>query len=1505
MRLFGFEINDDLGAKTFLTILSLIFSLTVSSQTNDDDWKSIGTGQLIDGWVIGTILGNEEKYPLDVEIQEHKRYADTYRIKNPYSKLEDITGIINISEYKDNGAIIFNVTDPGRVIFEMNEYPGFANYQKPNGQTYFNGILPDDEVYVTDIYSYGVYLMGESMADFFLNMFQGSEKSTFYFDEEKEIFVVDIKSPGVTNIGVVPSPTGGHSKIYFPKSYGTTEATNWTFMCDFDAFDFKIDNEPVDCKFDNSTKSYSFENVWESSVLYATLKEQYAGFEITDIVSAPQTDSNITVNEAKDGFSIEQQDFQGDFTFTVSLSYPNVTIIDLKESWVSTEKSGSIILTFHPVEVPDGASFKVLYGTSSDNLTEVADASDSRAAIKIDGLQPDTDYEYYVCIAIYYNDIEIYKSETIAVKFRTGKPFDIDTDVKASDYLWDSHTLPDNRFSIFCFTGPIQYGKDYTVWASGGPWNIHGRQIRTGMNENGFYELNMILSHLTISHDREKFIIHKYNVSDEDKGYLYYPVNDGVVGKIEPESGKRYELNKLNEDQSWIGDDFAYFMVGDETDHGYHLESGYILQHKMIYNVLVKLEFEDEDFNDPVAVTFDFEEAPVNNGKPVFTGSLAQTSRQYADAMVSVKPDNYGGWATYVPFESVDGGYPYSYTFTPNKGDTEYDFSVFINIIPPADTPKQGAALMAAEKTLYPYLSFWSDEFENTTSFWNESDHGVRDIKHDLGVSKPFPGSFGSDYRTATSIHLTGLEEGKVYRLTLSEPSFLWWFHQYQGETDDDASRYYVGDVAAWISLVEYTPELKSYQLVKNLSESETEKDGDVYYTFDTELYNSSSGAESSESPVTYRIVMDGDASKIVSCEKLNGINENNAYIEDNYLFTDLLFVRTVHPDWMLNNDVDVEIADVSGSFLHNGQHVDVENHSAQKSKTVTILENNYYKKNINRHSEPGFSYFILKMKDKDTPFSMQNYTLEEGYTYNIQTSVEIEYEHLGVKYLYDEEGNVLRDKYGNAIYEVVRSDSKENAVVEVKPLAFPEGNSLNNKAVGGTGHLVIPTPASQPVQYSFNTDDNVEAVDDNTVTLRFYASDLLSEGNDHLDMEYSLPALKIHSHNYNITFPYYSTNTTEDLDYTVLNGEGDGQLSDNPAVRFRFIMTDDDASGESSMIYSSTDGTGGHFDVDMGAIYKTVVEDNGQVVRKVNLQIEKADGTIKDDDETPFIYNRWNEGNSAVTAFTLNAPVATLNAESEKEAGLITSNMFHHIISTKTENDVTYSKEALMVTGLSVKNTPDNIADGGVSNNRNLMTGDNIDNATTLYLVEYKWDSEERIELVTAENLKSLMIPLECSDWFDSSENWGPGAYKIDEKSLKKTYQPIKIRNVYLFPNLNEDLTTDEDDEGPSEMRNKVRREASAATNLYHAVTTPYVEPVVDLTNLQSDAHLSGIVDATVYTSTLATARKGTIEIHVEDARLFNAEGVLIALGKGEVAVAPGYYLVCKDNLVQRLIVR
>ena len=82
---------------------------------NPDNWISIGTATLIDGWVsprFGLEQNLKENW-LTAELYQYKKNTKLYRLKNPFEGLK----IDKYEMYSKTGYIEFDVTDPEHVLF--------------------------------------------------------------------------------------------------------------------------------------------------------------------------------------------------------------------------------------------------------------------------------------------------------------------------------------------------------------------------------------------------------------------------------------------------------------------------------------------------------------------------------------------------------------------------------------------------------------------------------------------------------------------------------------------------------------------------------------------------------------------------------------------------------------------------------------------------------------------------------------------------------------------------------------------------------------------------------------------------------------------------------------------------------------------------------------------------------------------------------------------------------------------------------------------------------------------------------------------------------------------------------------------------------------------------------------------------------------------------------------------------------------------------------------------
>lgn len=1134
-------------------------------------------------------------------------------------------------------------------------------------------------------------------------------------------------------------------------------------------------------------------------------------------------------------------------------------------------------------------------------------------------------------------------------------------DSSVKNYLWEEieRRTPENKFSIIEYGAyePTNNNVVLGVWMLGGPRDIVARRIREGKNENNMYELTIIMPYLTISRDTPAFQIYK-----NDEGVIYYPKTDGTTKIVDPVSGERYELERLDGvNTAFDMKDLSFFMVGPLDDHKY--KDSYGERHKLIYNVRVTLEFPDENFEHPKFVTFDYNTdkekfdkyysgerwLPKNGGKPMFIGTLAQTSKEWKD-----NPDPYGGWNTWVPFEADKSteGYPYTYTFKPAPGQTEYDLAIYLEVTPPKpDGYKLGDALIKMDKEFYPYLAYWSADYEWTHNLYMPGkDIPSPNILDSIGVSKAFPGGLGpgqdnylrsdpeeSYVHKHTSIRLTKLDPNKVYRLTVGDPMLLWWYIQDRPKDDREEnvqnSRYHFADALAWVNLMEYTPKVKAYQLVEYIGDDTEKKSDDgktkTYYTFDAQSYKACETP-----PTTYKVVLDKNED-VVSCVKVTDIDEETEYKSGNdYMFTDMLFVRTEHPDWMYKDYVDVEVTKVEGTFFHkikDDEEVELVSKTHVAGDVVCDSEGNtklsFAKKIINKSEDEGFAYSIVHMKGVDNALDTRNFTLNgvngddyvlEGYSYKFRSNFELDHKYQYMYYVFDENGN-LKKENGNAVYDIeIRHPSEDTEEREnpyrkgkeddtqhynshglpvMKILESTVGNveGWTNSPVAGVGRIGVPTPApngfgDDKSQAEISLSASNSYVEKSTTT----TIELLTDDKqyDNKVYQYTLTDKNLHSHEYDVKFPYLNPNATPEL------LEAARAEEDTPYMAFEFAVKPGTSDVFKFTGFKAHDvAVPGYYLANMNDIYNN--NPNGSRTLTIFVNDDKTEGNSVHTyrSEGAYVpYNRWDKDMVGEVKLELEAPVVTFkNKEMDGELG--------HIVYLDKGDVVIYA------TLNPIENTNDYITDQKTDGQ--LTTGDEYRDYTTLYLVEfndidivnevvdnYKPDDikvsrlDESVKLLTYEELNGLSIPVDVYHGYTSDKE---GYNKFWQYIGNKVVKPVKIRNVYIFPKRDDGLTTRSATKSLIQTMSFVDNVGDAT---YYGVTTPISEPLIG-------GHLSSVIDAIGAGEPLAVSLPGAISILADDVTVYGIDGSVVAKGMGEHSVLPGVYVAGNGRYSQKLIVR
>ena len=747
----------------------------------------------------------------------------------------------------------------------------------------------------------------------------------------------------------------------------------------------------------------------------------------------------------------------------------------------------------------------------------------------------------------------------------------------------------------------------------------------------------------------------------------------------------------------------------------------------------------------------------------------------------------------------------------------------------------------------------------------------------------------------------------------------------------------------------EYTPELETYQLVQSVSYDEKtgkiipnldESGNKVYYTYDY----------TKERNKTYKVAIDSNG-KVTACNQVYSIDnkiidESTLYKSQNYLFTDWIILFSSHPEWFKADVVNNKITGIKGKLTYNKNENEVITAEFNTSETF----------------DPEHIYEVIKMKGLEKPLLAKDFAIDYSYKYSnkyvvahrsmynldlpnhydlhylIMNDADVYYtgeleedliESTNEKPVYKLKAFHHSDRITNEELEKLQSNMPKNWAgkdfISEADVFVGDNENLKNPQVETTGILVVPTPApeSERSHYDFSVTRDAEGAvsadpdeEENkaqTVKIRLYDNDYAEyreKDKDYWEVEYVLPETrKVHAHDYHIIFPYVSPNVTSDFGDVVNDG-----TDAKPYPQFRFTADGKDYSPV--VIDANNNDAPGFFNADLGDIYDVVVnQGESAAIRSLSLDWGTFPSTQ--------LYDRWGDGMTAKVNLDLTAP----NLDSKKVGMTGTTDLWRDIrLVPQTSDKYVEGKELWEETiympgaSLIVTNTDDFVEDNADSKLRErMLTGDDATkDHTTLYVVEFLNEHDKTPVIMSREELANTRLVLAISDEsfeFDKWPGWsgaagatnGDALIKIG--SLGKTRELLKVRNVYLFPVENEGLLTAgqasfPEPDNASEVRRKVNAVAESGykpSYTYYGVTTPVQTLAVDI----DEPLTTGVDNVTVSTDSLAKAHHGAIEILVDGATLYNAEGTMLGTGRGVVNVAAGMYLVHKDNLVQKLVVQ
>ena len=1296
-------------------------------------------------------------------------------------------------------------------------------------------------------------------------------------------------------------------------------ATNWELYADDDYFTFSQGETPVNVVYNTDGKLYKFTDLDETQRLHAEMRPEIDTYKISNITFEKNNSSSLskalantlkpnaetnspTISDDGRSFDLNPADFVGAYRFNVEMVYAGPLIIDVQEPVQSlSQNSVSLMYKYNGAYVPKGCRIRAYYGPASqdsDTYTDWVSATVNGATVTIPGLQPNTDYTYNVVFAVIDpDDQEIFRTQPVSSSFRTKDNPVSDPNIDAKSYMWDETTMPENKYGIATFwayrTG--REGSSFVVpELTPSIPSVLGTYFNKMHNEsNGKRELTLLLAHMLpnppyVTEDQKilnqsRFFIAKNpsNDSGSDEIYFYptppadYDDKDGE----EPYSVVTYNNQMidcpLTEVNMRYYDDSGYtgsgtFKWGIEKLPYFSLEVK-----QKVYNVVVIIGFDEDDVNyeTPKYFKISYEEEP----QTALIGTITQTSTEF-----NPENDNVGGWHTWVkliPTGDSENPYPYVYDFIAQEESYDLSFT-FDNkpYIKAVQTGENGALPQFYLQEIYPHNMAWNADFETPKSYQSETKgRTVRPQQTNY-----YPGYIGPhidgrpNYAPShmESILLTDLVPGHHYQLMIEHPSFGW-------ETDPSNPTFtYQDNALGYITLVDNDVKdgtIEAYQLVQD-----TNNPGD-YYTYDFKKTGS-----------TYKVKLDS-SNNVESYEKVTDIDESNDYKDARYQFTDKFFVFADGYEYedVDQNDVSVHILNAQADLVFTEKNEVKEIDASDGQLKVAAVFS------INGLNKP------LDPKE----FDIQRYWIEyqRGYRTCPDNTFELFTTDRPVKHW-------LMDDYWDDYYGRVKK-STVLRTYDPETIKFPN--------ISTTGQLVIPTPApdGDPI-YSFASDGTANATDGQTIDVRIYADDLLDKYGktdtdnlnvDYIEMTYSLLHwLDINSHEYNVSFPYERPNVTDELGDIMESIESP---KTTPNLRFRFSV-DDSSDYDDVEVLPYDVNTPGFYNAHLGTIYD-------QVENKGNSRDTRTLDLAWRPEEFPGIqiYDRWGDGMTAKVGLDLNAPLMEVDGQDSSGAQTIEPNIWRNIRQVPGHENEDLWEETLYVKNVVITNTEDNLID---KEDNELNNGDSSGSHDTLYAIDFndfEGTGEPKLILATKYEIERMNFVIAVSEekfkfdewpfWSNTPEEPSSAGYLNIEDYTDRDIELFSVRNVYLFPVDNDGLKGDTEVAGSPEetspeeasTRAKAPELPVSSSTLYHGVTTP---PVTAVIKVQVPL-TTGADDLTTGddTSALAAARDRAVEIFVDGADLFRADGTMIATGKGTHSVVPGIYIVSKGKRVQKLMVR
>lgn len=1465
---------------SLFALLLLFFTVSPSAFALDEEeagqWKSIGTGKLVDGWVMPYLIGdNYKNFPLDVEIQQYKGDANIYRIWQPY---KNIMGVIDnavaegkakrstvneIGQSEYQGQIIFDITDPDYVkIGDFRNGDRIGN-SKPAGVKVTKGGNPmystqfgfEGELYASTAYSY------------FMN--QGMPESLWYSNYGKTTYPITYNDSMVSvshtfsvdsNLSGPYMPRNYPAYIYFPEDYTPGG-----------------DDEP------EVGEGYR----WEDIVSYPDNKYYLVTFD-TQSSNEPELEAG--------GYAPFPQ--IGDIAGYPAQIIKNYEIED-------GQKVLRIYLTQLYRNDPYVGNFDwrphFMIAKNSNNTCYPADFSSLGLDDGVHAITPESGKKY--------------------VLSKTTYPI---VSVSGDSWLSHDHFLMGEKW-MFDVVITIYFDSNDTTYET--PLAIKFDYKDSAPKDKAFFIGSLAKTSPLYDEDKDKLEGYMTKVPFETTDYPFT-----YTFKAEEEE---YEFIVFHKYPYWISQGQDYYQMFlrayDYDNYRFHNE--------------IKTGGNLEPITGRVAN--DLEEGTINrypgyNGLPHKDTDLGK---------------NYKNSIHYTPFhlKNLELGKIYQIKF--DQPDLLYDL-----------------------QPTYDWV--FNSELDD---YFNEKGIDISNLKDyyaSFGIDVILPGEeerFDESYITydlsKNPRDLTDEEVNDVKRVPLAK------------RLDRDARyqvlkgfMYKINNSFLNLYYTEYTPVPNTYQLVQatklnnETGSYEGIKDNngnDIYYTYDF----------TKETGNTYMVTLD-KANKVASYKIVTeidqqAIDEDKIYQDQNYRFSDMLFIVSDHPAWIKSAYVNDKITGILGVINFN-----------ESKETVNFDTTDSF--------DPEHLHEIVKINNVDGPIDNKEFSIDYSYTYSnsyqsvhrsmfdttLPMTADVNYLVLGGVNNYftgELETNPFskneKDKYQLKRFsreDIVMAPASATLSTNIPPreaaikrdsrstVAIGSTLELKNPVVETAGKLSIPEPLSHSANYELITDRVVEP--QKNMTLRFYADDLQKNysgqhsSTTYLEREYMLPEnLYLHAHDYHVRLPYTPSNVTEDLGNIML----EQRVSFNASVNEKQSITKQNEYKNSVLINPLAEWVvPGFYNADMEDIYKDYEsKKNSPTTRSL---------TISKNGEFEIYSRNYDELAAEVTlkltGSELNTNPVFYNFKKDQDDNTVITNVYKEVVPNGDDtNSLVIAMPGIDVleakqTGSSL-NGSDYLKNGDYERDKYLTAEDFIDaeakangnltpeeffkvddpEYTTLYLVEFDVptlsktlspedgaevkvkladnltldnDKKHYIKLLTRDELLHYRFPVVVLDqnYTGSTDNLGGVTLKMTDYVPEDFTYNFTVRNVYLFPEDNIDFMDEasadlhKGDAKTDSRKKAVDTTKGVKTTTYHALTPVATEHTLVVTN--DDVTAVEEVNADER-GALLRVEGNMIELLDDDVMLFNVNGALIASGRQTIHVAPDVYIAVAGRRVQKVAIR